>query len=176
MIIISKDQPVVIGVDTGYGNIKTANTCFPTGVTAWDTEPTFKNDLLIYEGRYYTIGSGHKEYSADKIGDNDFYLLTLAAIARELNIRGMTEAKVFLGAGLPLTWVGKQKDEFKAYQYLKKPVKETVNKVVDAIAALPQVAKCYEVRNLLKDELDGYYHDISTIRSSPFSGTSRWRS
>ena len=115
MIIISKDQPVVIGVDTGYGNIKTANTCFPTGVTAWDTEPTFKNDLLVYEGRNYTIGSGHKEYSADKIGDNDFYLLTLAAISRELNIRGMTEAKVFLGAGLPLTWVGKQEDEFKAY-------------------------------------------------------------
>ena len=52
----------------------------------------------------------------------------------------------------------------KQYQYLKKPVKEKINKVVDAIAALPQVAKCYEGWNLLKDELDGYYHDTPRER------------
>ena len=115
MTIINKELPVVIGVDHGYGNIKTANACFPTGVTAWDTEPTFKNDLLLYKGRYYTIGSGHKEYTADKIGDNDFYLLTLAAVARELNIRRMNEARVHLAAGLPLTWVGQQGERFKSY-------------------------------------------------------------
>ena len=115
MIIINKKLPAVIGVDHGYGNIKTANVCFPTGVTAWDTEPTFKNDLLVYGGRCYTIGSGHKEYTADKIGDDDFYLLTLAAVARELNIRGMTEARVYLAAGLPLTWVGRQRERFRSY-------------------------------------------------------------
>ena len=115
MIIINDRLPVVIGVDHGYGNIKTANFCFQTGVTAWDAEPTFKNDLLVFEGRYYTIGSGHKEYTADKIADVDFYLLTLAAIARELNNRNMTTAQVFLAAGLPLTWVGEQKEKFKAY-------------------------------------------------------------
>ena len=115
MTIINKELPVVIGVDHGYGNIKTANVCFPTGITAWDTEPTFKNDLLVYEGRYYTIGNGRKEYTAEKTGDEDFYLLTLAAVARELNIRGTTTAQVFLAAGLPLTWVGEQKETFKAY-------------------------------------------------------------
>ena len=31
----------IIGVDHGYGNIKTANCCFPTGVESTDTEPTF---------------------------------------------------------------------------------------------------------------------------------------
>ena len=115
MTIINKELPVVIGVDHGYGNIKTANVCFPTGITAWDTEPTFKNDLLVYEGRYYTIGNGRKEYTAEKTGDEDFYLLTLAAVAQELNIRGTTTAQVFLAAGLPLTWVGEQKETFKAY-------------------------------------------------------------
>ena len=115
MIIINKELPAVIGVDHGYGNIKTANVCFPTGITAWDTEPTFKNDLLVYGGRCYTIGDGHKEYTADKIGDNDFYLLTLAAMARELNIRGMTEARIYLAAGLPLTWVGQQRERFRSY-------------------------------------------------------------
>ena len=51
----------IIGVDHGYGNIKTANCCFPTGVEGSDTEPTFKNDLLIYQRRYYQIGVGHKQ-------------------------------------------------------------------------------------------------------------------
>ena len=31
----------IIAVDHGYGNIKTANTVTPTGVTAYETEPIF---------------------------------------------------------------------------------------------------------------------------------------
>ena len=105
----------IIGVDHGYGNIKTANYCFPTGVESSDTEPTFKQDLLIYEGRYYQIGVGHKEYAAEKIMDQDYYVLTLAAMARELAREDITEANVYLAAGLPLSWVGKQKQAFKEY-------------------------------------------------------------
>ena len=61
------NNPIIIGIEHGYGNIKTAHTCFRTGVTVHDRESTFKNDLLIYEGRYYTIGEGHKEFAADKM-------------------------------------------------------------------------------------------------------------
>ena len=109
------NKPIIIGIDHGYGNIKTAHTCFPTGVTAHDKEPTFKNDLLIYEGGYYTIGEGHKEFAAEKMMDGDYYLLTLAAIGRELRIRHVTSARVHIAAGLPLTWVSEQKDAFRAY-------------------------------------------------------------
>ena len=35
----TKNPIVVIGIDHGYGNIKTANTCFWAGVTAYDKEP-----------------------------------------------------------------------------------------------------------------------------------------
>jgi plasmid segregation protein ParM len=41
--------------------------------------------------------------------------LTLAAVARELNIRKLTAASVHLAAGLPLTWVSEQKESFRAY-------------------------------------------------------------
>ena len=109
------DKPVIIGIDHGYGNIKTAHTCFRTGVIACDREPAFKSDLLVYENKYYIIGDEHKEFTADKMNDPDYYILTLAAIARELNIRDMTEARVFLAVGLPLTWVSLQKDAFKSY-------------------------------------------------------------
>ena len=93
----------IIGIDNGYGNIKTANCCFPAGLTVHDAEPVFKDDLLVYDGRYYLIGTGHKEFKADKTGDDDYYILTLAAIARELNVYGLTDATVYLAVGLPLT-------------------------------------------------------------------------
>ena len=108
-------NPIIIGIDHGYGNIKTAHCCFKTGVAAYDKEPTFKSNLLIYEGRYYLIGEEHKEFISDKMTDSDYYILTLAAVARELNIRKLTSARVYLAAGLPLTWVSEQKDSFKAY-------------------------------------------------------------
>lgn len=105
----------IIGIDSGYGNIKTANCCFPAGLAGYDTEPAFKDDLLTYGGRYYLIGTGHKEFAADKTGDDDYYILTLAAVARELNVYGLTSAKIRLAAGLPLTWVSRQREDFKAY-------------------------------------------------------------
>ena len=105
----------IIGIDHGYGNMKTANCCFPTGVIASDTEPPFTNDLLVWNNKYYSIGVGHKEFTADKFTDEDYYILTLAAIARELNRERITDAKIFIAAGLPLTWVTRQKEEFKKY-------------------------------------------------------------
>lgn len=109
------NTPIIIGIDHGYGNIKTAHCCFKTGVTEYDTEPTFKSSLLTWGGRYFLIGEEHKEFAADKMNDLDYYVLTLAAIARELNMRDMTSARVHLAAGLPLTWVSDQKERFKAY-------------------------------------------------------------
>jgi plasmid segregation protein ParM len=109
------NNTIIIGIDHGYGNIKTATCCFKTGVTAYDKEPTFKENLLIWQDRYYLIGEDHKEFSADKMHDMDYYVLTLAAIARELNTRKVTSATVHIAAGLPLTWVSEQKEEFKKY-------------------------------------------------------------
>ena len=105
----------IIGIDSGYGNIKTANCCFPASVAVYDTEPVFKDNLLVYDGRYYLIGEGHKEFLADKTKDIDYYVLALAAIARELNIRKITSGKVQIAAGLPLTWVSGQRSDFKDY-------------------------------------------------------------
>ena len=109
------NEMYVIGIDHGYGNMKTANCCFPTGVMKSDTEPTFVSDLLVWNGQYYSIGVGHKEFTADKFNDGDYYVLTLAAIARELRRERITDANLFIAAGLPLTWVSEQKADFKKY-------------------------------------------------------------
>ena len=47
----------------------------------------------------------------------------------------------------------------KVYGYLKKPLKEQVDAIVDELAKLPAVAECYEVWNDLRDELESYYKD-----------------
>lgn len=79
----------IIAVDHGYGNIKTANTVTPTGITAYESEPIFTGNILEYNGIYYRIGEGHKEFIPDKAMDRDYYLLTLMAIARELNLHSI---------------------------------------------------------------------------------------
>ena len=111
----NNETVMVIGIDHGYGNMKTATRCFPSGVARYDKEPIFQNNLLVYSDMYYQIGEEHKEFCAEKTQDEDYYVLTLAAIAKELDGKGMNRAKVHIAAGLPLTWVGEQKDSFRAY-------------------------------------------------------------
>ena len=105
----------IIGIDHGYGNIKTANCCFEAGLLKFDNDPPITRNMLIYEGKKYLIGEGHKEFIPEKGMDEDYYILTLAAIARELSEYEITEADVIIAAGLPLTWFGTQKEEFTKY-------------------------------------------------------------
>ena len=106
----------IIGLDNGYGNIKTANGIFPASVTRCEAEPAHAQDVLVYDGKYYVIGAGHREFTLDKVGNQDHYLLTLAAIAKEIAYRNApTTTPVILAAGLPLTSFGREKKAFRAY-------------------------------------------------------------
>ena len=136
-------SPIIIGCDQGYGNIKTAHTCFPAGVTRHEREPTFKTDLLLYEGKYYTIGDGHKEFIADKSQDEDYYLLTLAAIAKEMDYRGLQNGHVILAVGLPLTWASGQRKALVSYLMKKREVQFFFNRknryiTIDHVEVFPQ--------------------------------------
>ena len=55
----NNETVMVIGIDHGYGNMKTATRCFPSGVARYDKEPIFQNNLLVYNGMYYQIGEGY---------------------------------------------------------------------------------------------------------------------
>lgn len=106
---------IILGVDAGYGNFKTARTCFPTSVTKSMSEPTISKDYVEYNGAYYILGDGHKDFVADKHEDEDNYVLTLAAIAKELKARGLNTAKIHLAVGLPLKWFQTQREDFRRY-------------------------------------------------------------
>ena len=105
----------IIGIDHGYGNIKTVNTITLTGVIPSTTRPVFGSNILRCDGMYYSCGEGHKAFVSDKASDNDYYLLTLMGVAKELRRAGISEADVYLAAGLPLTWVKSQREEFTNY-------------------------------------------------------------
>ena len=120
----------IIAVDHGYGNIKTANTVTHTGITIYDSKPVFTGNVLEYEGTWYRIGERHKEFIPDKAVDEDYYLLTLYAIARELPREHITEANVHLACGLPLSWVRTQRESFRRYLMRNENVKFTYNDVL----------------------------------------------
>lgn len=108
----------VIGVDHGWSTIKTASQVFATAVKEIPNEPPMRNDILEYEGRYYSIGERRLEVRAGKTENENFYLLTLAGIAKELRHRGKREANIYLAAGLPISRFSDEKKGF--IQYLEK--------------------------------------------------------
>ena len=105
----------IIGIDHGFGNIKCRHVVFRSGVRAYDTEPPMTADAIFYGGKYYVVGEEHKGFVSDKSQDEDYYILTVAALAKELEFRGITECEAVLAVGLPIQWIGSQKESFRSY-------------------------------------------------------------
>ena len=118
---MNEKNSIIIAVDHGYGNIKTVNTIFPSNIIACDGEPAFALDKLYWAGRWYAVGDGHKEFIDNKTLDDDYLLLTMVAVAKELALLHRTDAQVHLAVGLPLTWMGQQNESFRRY-LLRVPV------------------------------------------------------
>ena len=77
----------VIGIDHGWSGMKTVHEVFTSGCKEISTEPAFTEDLLEFGGKYYKIGSKRLEVKDTKVTDENYYMLTLAAVAKELKIR-----------------------------------------------------------------------------------------
>lgn len=118
----------IIGLDQGWQNIKTESTVFTSAVEE-RSNPTFFDDILEYEGKYYCIGGKRLEIKNNKVEDDDYYLLMLAALAKELEARGgITEATVYLAVGLPLTRFGEERTDYVAYLSRNKELHFKFNK------------------------------------------------
>ena len=103
-------------MDHGYAAMKTVHGSFPSGLVAYEHEPYTQKNVLEYGGTYYVVGSGRQPLQKDKTRTEDYYLLTLAAIAKELEYRHAERTcSVILAAGLPLTSFGRNKKKFRKY-------------------------------------------------------------
>jgi plasmid segregation protein ParM len=117
----------IIGVDMGYGNMKTANCHFPTGLTVYDTEPAFRGDVILWEDKYYKVGEGRKPFIADKTVDNDFYIMTLAAVAMECKANDVHDGNIYISVGIPVSWIREQRESLREYIMQNKKLKFTFN-------------------------------------------------
>ena len=105
-----------IGIDHGYYAIKTRHFSFPAGIAVYSHEPYTLQNTLEYGGKFYVCGTGRQPILRNKTENDNYYLLTLAAIAREIKQRGEnTECSITLAAGLPLAGFGREKKSFREY-------------------------------------------------------------
>ena len=78
---------IIIGIDHGYYAIKTRQVSFPSGIIRYDYEPYTMQNVLQYQGKYYVCGTGRQTLVKNKTSNDNYYLLTLAAIAEEIKHR-----------------------------------------------------------------------------------------
>lgn len=109
---------LVIGTDHGNKQMKSTN-CppFTSGLKESRTKP-FGKDILEYQGKYYILSNQRIPYKRDKTEDEKFFILTLFAIARELEFRNAFTKNILpigLGAGLPPAHYGSLYKSFEDY-------------------------------------------------------------
>lgn len=63
----------------------------------------------------------------------------------------------------------------KQYGYLKKPLKQLVDTIVDVLAELPEVSECYEVWNQIHEELNECYGHSTPWERLPLSQRKEFR-
>ena len=106
----------IIGIDHGFGYTKTIHHSFASGVVAFDNPPYTSKGVLQFEKKYYVCGSGRQGLTKAKTEDDNYFILTLAAIAMEIESRGLDRnCSVIIAAGLPLTSFGREKATFERY-------------------------------------------------------------
>ena len=92
-----------IGIDHGYYAIKTRHFSFPAGIAEYSHEPYTLQNTLEFGGKFYVCGTGRQPILRNKMENDNYYLLTLAAIAKETKQRSViTECSVNIVAGLAL--------------------------------------------------------------------------
>lgn len=115
-MFISDRRLLVVGIDHGFSMMKTPHATFENGVEKLCGEATLSNNTLIYQGNYYKVGEGRLPLMQTKTENENYFLLTLAAIAKEMDIYQQQSADVILAVGLPFSRFGKEKEDF--YHYL----------------------------------------------------------
>ena len=139
------DDLMVIGIDHGWSHMKTRNHCFVSGISEIESEPIVYEHILEYNGKFYRIGGDRLKVQEDKVSNDNYYLLTLPAIALEMDTRGVREAHVVLAVGLPIGRFGAEKKAFIGYLSKNKMVRFRYEKkkytvFIDRVLVYPQ---CY---------------------------------
>lgn len=109
---------MLIAIDHGNKLVKVPNYApFTSGLQESDSPP-FGGETLKYRGKYYTLSEKRIPYHRDKTEDERFFVLTLFAIAYEIQAAKAYSPNIMrvqLAVGLPPAHYGAQHKAFSAY-------------------------------------------------------------
>lgn len=109
---------MLIAIDHGNKQIKTVHAKpFTSGLIQSDA-PGFGTDYLAYQGKFYALTDQRIPYRRDKTEDERFFILTLFAIAYEIEATEQYSdnlMRVQLAVGLPPAHFGVQAKRFTVY-------------------------------------------------------------
>ena len=172
---------MLIAIDHGNKQIKTEGRIFTSGLRESDTLPPFGEDILKYKGKYYTLSDKRIPYMRDKTGDDRFYILTLFAIAFEIEDTGRYETEAMpikLLCGLPPAHYGAQYERFEkyfmrgeveAFEFHGKKFEIFINEAVAYpqafAAAMPVFSRINEYPKVMVIDIGGFTADYLMIKS-----------
>ena len=81
------DNQLIIGVDTGNRCIKTASQIFVAGLKQSNDRMPFTHGVMEYDNKYFMLSQKRVSYLQDKTQTDEYFILTLFAIAKELDYR-----------------------------------------------------------------------------------------
>ena len=140
-----------------------------------DYTPLTNHGLLEYKGQKYIVGQGRLGKQATKTENENYFLLTIAGIAKELQYQGKTRTEhVELYAGVPLTLFGAERKEFRDYLWHKERISFTFEGVHYSIFIdkVKIYAQCYAaIANRMGDldrlrciDLGSWTLDVLSVR------------
>lgn len=161
---------MIISVDHGNKQIKTAHKIFSSGLVESNSISPLGGDTICFQGKFYSLTDKRIAYMRDKTQDDRFFILTLFAIAYEIeaeNVYSQDEIiDVQLLIGLPPAHFAKQRKAFEAYFLRDEFVEFQFNGkeysiIIDRVFSAPQaLAAIMPVYNQIKDIPKGIIIDI----------------
>lgn len=171
---------MLLGIDHGNYAVKTTGFDFISGLAEHTVKPPMTDEIMEYQGKYWTLSGKRLSYMRDKTQDDRFFILSLFAIAKELEKRGkyVPMEKIQLAVGLPPEHYGLLRDRFGEYfknrglvefVYGGKPYRIFIDRVMvfpQAYAAVvPKSSLIVKTVRLFVIDIGGYTTDVLLLRN-----------
>lgn len=171
---------MLIAIDHGNYAIKTVHHSFVSGLSEHTVKPPITDEILEYEGKYWTLSGRRLNYMRDKTQDERYFILSLFAIAKELEKSGVYHPveNIQLAVGLPPEHYGVLKEKFSGYfqrnnivkfVYKDKPYSIIIDRVMvfpQAYAAVvPQSSLIVNTFRVFVIDIGGYTTDVLLLKN-----------
>lgn len=171
---------MLIAIDHGNFAVKTTNHSFIAGLADHTVKPPMTDEILEYGGKFWTLSGKRLNYMRDKTRDERYFILTLIAIAKEMETSGryMPFEKIQLAVGLPPEHYGVLKDKFAQY-FKRDGVLKFVYKdkaysiIIDRVmvfpqayaAVIPQSSRIVNTPRIFIIDIGGYTTDVLLLKN-----------